>query len=63
MTNSRRTVIGRAERKRPLGVPTCALEDNIKMDLKDVGGSTWNGSSGSRSAGAFVNTATDFHVP
>jgi hypothetical protein len=62
MTNSRKTVIGRAEWKRPLGVPSCSLEDNIKMDLKAVGGNMWSGSSGSKSVAALVNTM-DFHVP
>jgi len=28
---------GRPDGKRPLGTPKCRWEDNIKMDLQDVG--------------------------
>ena len=30
-------LVGKSERKRPLGRPRRRLEDNIKMDLKEVG--------------------------
>jgi len=30
-------LMGKPEGKRPLGRPGCRLEDNIKMDLQDVG--------------------------
>jgi hypothetical protein len=30
-------LVGEPERKRPLGRPRCRLEDNIKMDLREVG--------------------------
>jgi hypothetical protein len=30
-------LVGRPERKRSLGTPRCRLEDNIKMDLQEVG--------------------------
>jgi hypothetical protein len=33
-----RLVVGNPERKSPLGRPTCRWEDNIKMDLQEVGG-------------------------
>ena len=36
--------MGKPEGKRPLGKPRCVWEDNIKMDLQDVGvctGSSW----------------------
>jgi len=29
--------VGKPEGKRPLGGPRCRLEDNIKMDLQEVG--------------------------
>ena len=34
-----RVLVGKPEGKRPLGRPRCRLEDNIKMDLQEVGGS------------------------
>ena len=33
-----RVLVGRPEGKRPLGGPSRRWEDNIKMDLKEVGG-------------------------
>ena len=33
-----RVLVGKPERKRPLGTPRCRWEDNIKMDLQEVGG-------------------------
>ena len=33
-----RVLVGKPERKRPLGRPRHRLEDHIKMDLQDVGG-------------------------
>ena len=30
-------LVGKPERKRPLGRPRCRCEDNMKMDLQDVG--------------------------
>ena len=35
----RRVLEGKPEGKRPLGRPRCRWEDNIKMDLQEVGGS------------------------
>ena len=32
-----RVLVGRSEGKRPLRRPTCRLECNIKMDLKEAG--------------------------
>jgi hypothetical protein len=32
-----RVLVGKLEEKRPLGRPGCRWEDNIKMDLQDVG--------------------------
>ena len=34
-----RVLVGKPEGKRPLGRPRRRLEDNIKMDLQEVGGS------------------------
>jgi len=33
-----RVLVGEPEGKRPLGRPRCRWEDNIKMDLQEVGG-------------------------
>jgi len=40
-----RDVVGKPERKRPLGRPRHRWEDNIKMDLQEVGCGVWTGSS------------------
>jgi hypothetical protein len=32
-----RVLVGKPEAKRPLGRPRCKCEDNIKMDLHEVG--------------------------
>jgi hypothetical protein len=41
-----RVLVGKPERKRPFGRSRCRWEDNIKMDLQEVGcGGEWNGSS------------------
>jgi hypothetical protein len=39
-----RVLVGRTEGKRPLGRPRCRWEDNIKMDLQEVGWGSWTGS-------------------
>ena len=33
-----RVLVGKSEGKRPLGIPRRRWEDNIKMDLQEVGG-------------------------
>ena len=38
-------LVGKPERKRPLGRPRSRWEDNIKMDLHEVGCGVWSGSS------------------
>jgi hypothetical protein len=61
-----RVLVGRSEGKRPLGRPRRRWEDNIKMDLREIGidGANciqlaqdkvqwWN----------FVNTVTNLRVP
>ena len=34
-----RALVGKPEGKRPLGRPRCRWEDNIKIDIQEVGGS------------------------
>jgi hypothetical protein len=41
-----RALVGKREGRRPLGRPR--WEDNIKMDLQEVGGGAWIGSIWSR---------------
>ena len=41
----RMVLVGKPERKRPLGRPSRRWEDNIKMDLQEVGCGVWAGSS------------------
>ena len=35
--NAYRVLVGKPEGKRPLGRPRCSWEDNIIMDLREVG--------------------------
>jgi hypothetical protein len=37
-----RVLVGKPERKRPLGRPSRRWEDNIKMDVQEVGGGRGN---------------------
>jgi hypothetical protein len=61
-----RVLVGRPEGKRPLGRPRRRWEDNIKMDLREVG---IDGANCSRLAQdrvrwwAFVNTVMNPRVP
>jgi hypothetical protein len=43
--NAYRVLVGKPEGKRPLGRPGHGLEDNIKMDLREIGwdGMVWYG--------------------
>ena len=60
-----RVLVGKFERNKPLGRPRRGWEDNIKMDLQDVGG----GGDGMELAQdrdrwwALVNTVMNFRVP
>jgi hypothetical protein len=38
-----RILVGRPEGRRPLGRPRPRWEDNIKMDLQEVGWGAWTG--------------------
>jgi len=40
-----RVLVGKPERKRPLGRPRRRVEENIKMDLHEVGCGVYTGSS------------------
>ena len=61
-----RLLVGKPEGKRPLGRPRRRWEDNIKMDLQEVGGGRENlmelayDRDGWR---AFVGTVRNFRVP
>jgi hypothetical protein len=41
--NAYRILVGKSEGKRPLGRPRRRLEDNIKMDLREI---EWDGMDG-----------------
>jgi hypothetical protein len=61
-----RILVGRPEGKRPLGIPRCRWEDNIKMDLREIGIDRANwiqlGEDGVQWQ-ACVNTVMNFRVP
>jgi len=40
-----RLLVGKPEGKKPLGRPRHRWEDNIKMELQEVGDTAWTGSS------------------
>jgi hypothetical protein len=40
-----RILVGRQKRRRPLGRPRHRWDDNIKMDLQEVGWGAWTGLS------------------
>ena len=61
-----RVLVGKRERKRPLGRPRRRWEDNIKMDLQEVGGccGDWMELAQDRDRWrAFVSTVRNFRVP
>jgi hypothetical protein len=61
-----RVLVGRPEGKRPLGRPRCRWEDNIKMDLSEIGidGTNWIRLAQVRVQWrAFVNTVINLRVP
>jgi len=37
-------LVGKPEGRRPFGIPRCRMEDNIKIDLHEVGWGAWTGS-------------------
>jgi hypothetical protein len=59
-------LVGKPERKSPLGRPRHGWEDNITMDLKEVGGGggDWMELAQDRDRwGALVGTVRNFRVP
>jgi len=61
-----RVLVGKPEGKRLLGRPRCRWEDNIKMDLREVGGGRgdWMEFAQDRTRWrALVGTMRDFRVP
>jgi hypothetical protein len=61
-----RVLVGRSEGKRPLGRPRRRWEDNIKMDLREIGidGANWILLAQNRVQWrAFVNTVMNLRVP
>ena len=60
-----RVLVGKLERKRPLGRPRRRWEDNIKMDLQEVGGGgDWMELAQDRDWWrALVNTVMNLRVP
>jgi hypothetical protein len=61
-----RVLVGRPEGKRPLGRPRSRWEDNIKMDIGEIGidGANWIRLAKDRIQWrAFVNTVMNLRVP
>jgi len=60
-----RVLVGKPEGKRLLGRPRCRWEDNIKMDLQEVGGGgDWVELAQDRDRRrALVNTVMNLRVP
>ena len=60
-----RVLVGKLGGKEPLGRPRPRWEDNIKMDLQEVGGvADWMGLAQDRDRWrALVNTVMNFRVP
>jgi hypothetical protein len=61
-----KVLVGRPEGKRPLGRPSRRWEDNIKMDLGEIGinGANWIRLAQDRVQWrAFVNTVMNLRVP
>jgi hypothetical protein len=64
--NAYRILVGKPEGKRLLGRPRHRWEDNIRMDLREIGwgGMDWIGLAQDRDQWrALVNTVTNLRVP
>jgi hypothetical protein len=64
--NAYRILVGKADRKRPLGRPRRRWADSIKMDLREMGwdGMDWINSAQDRDQWrALVNTVMNLRVP
>jgi hypothetical protein len=58
--------VRKLEGKRPLGKLRCTLEDNIMMNLRDIGWDVWTGIHLAEDRGqwsALVNTVMNLWVP
>jgi hypothetical protein len=58
--------VGKPEEKRPLGRPRCRWEDNIKMDLREIGWGDMDWIDLAQDSGwwrALGNTVMNLHVP
>jgi hypothetical protein len=61
-----RVLVGRPEGKRPLGRPRRRWEDNIKMDLREIGfdGPNWNQlAQDGVQCRAYVNKVLNLRIP
>jgi hypothetical protein len=61
-----RVLVGKPEGKRSLGRPRRRWEDNIRMDLQEVGGGGWDWMESAQDRGrwrALVSTVRKFRVP
>ena len=64
LSNIVRVIKSRRLRKRPLGRARCRWEDNIKMDLEEIGAGNWADSAQDRNYWrALVNAALNLRVP
>jgi hypothetical protein len=64
--NACRVLVGKPERKRPLGRPKRRWEDNIKMDLREIGWNSmdWIDLAQDRDRRrALVNTVMNLRIP
>jgi hypothetical protein len=64
--NAYRILVGKPEGKRPLGRPTHRCENNIRMDLREIGwgGRDWIDLAHDRDQWrALVNTVMNLRVP
>jgi hypothetical protein len=64
--NAYRLLVGNLEKKRPLGRPRCRWEDNIRMDLGEVGwcNVNWVGLAQDKNRWrALVNSVLNLRVP
>jgi hypothetical protein len=64
--NAYRILVGKPERKKPLGRPRCRWVDNIKMDLRKIGWAVmgWIDLAQDRDQWrTFVNMVMDLGVP
>ena len=61
-----RVLVGKPEVKRPMGRPRCTWEDNIKMDIREVGGGCGDWmelAQDEESWRALVSTVMNFRIP